>query len=110
MRVFFPKKKKKKADVSFYRQKCEKGGFQDNEAGKGRVGEAWMTACDATLVTLQEDRGVCTASLALSLLMAAVCARRHAYVHTGRHSGRSPQRVAADDALCVDKRPQQQRR
>lgn len=34
-----------------------------------------MTACDATLVTLQEDRGVCAASLALSLLMAVVCAR-----------------------------------
>lgn len=34
-----------------------------------------MTACDAALVTVQEDRGVYTASLALSPLMAVcVCA------------------------------------
>lgn len=33
-----------------------------------------MTACDAALVTVQEDRGVYTASLALSPLM-AVCVR-----------------------------------
>lgn len=41
---------------------------------KGRFSEAWMTACDAALVTVQEDRGVYTASLALSPLM-AVCVR-----------------------------------
>lgn len=42
---------------------------------KGRLSEAWMTACDAALVTVQEDRGVYTASLALSPLMAVcVCA------------------------------------
>lgn len=39
---------------------------------KEGVSEAWMTACDATLVIVQEDRGVYTASLALSPLM-AVC-------------------------------------
>lgn len=33
-----------------------------------------MTACDATLVIVQEDRGVYTASLALSpLMVACVC-------------------------------------
>lgn len=35
-----------------------------------RLSEAWMTACDATLVIVQEDRGVYTASLVLSPLMA----------------------------------------
>lgn len=39
---------------------------------KRRLSEAWLTACDATLVIVQEDRGVYTASLALSPLM-AVC-------------------------------------
>lgn len=36
---------------------------------KGRLSEACMTACDATLVIVQEDRGAYTASLALSPLM-----------------------------------------
>ena len=41
---------------------------------KGRLGEAWLTACDATLVIVQEDRGVYSASLALSPLIAlCVC-------------------------------------
>lgn len=39
---------------------------------KRRLSEAWMTACDATLVIVLEDRGVYTASLVLSPLM-AVC-------------------------------------
>lgn len=65
-------------DVSFYRQKRERE-FKTMREGdwKRRLSEAWMTACDATLVILQEDRGVYTASLALSLLMAmcvCVCA------------------------------------
>ena len=50
---------------------------------KGRLSEPWMTACDATLVIVREDRGVYAASLALSPLMAVcvcvcvcVCLRR----------------------------------
>lgn len=70
---FFSKQKKKKQAYHFTDRTVKRKGRQDNEAGKGRVSEAWMTACDATLVTLQEDRGVCTASLALSLLMVIAC-------------------------------------
>lgn len=50
---------------------------------KRRLSEAWMTACDATLVIVLEDRGVYTASLVLSPLMAVcvcvycTCARAH---------------------------------
>lgn len=47
---------------------------------EGRLSEAWMTACDATLVIVQEDRGVYTASLALSPLM-AVCVLEEVRAH-----------------------------
>lgn len=65
----------KKTGRSYYRQKCE-GEFETMREGdwEGRVGGACMTACDATLVTVQEDRGACAASLALSpLTVACVC-------------------------------------